>query len=434
MLDDGRDGLLFETKGSVEIIKAGRLMKLVERLADHAVPDITYRNAFLLTHHSFTNSTDLLDLLTKRYDAAPPYGLDQRSFELFVNRKIVPIRLRVFNVLKFWMAKYREDFTKNKMLSDKCLHFIQSKMRVDFGSIASEIAEMLKTTQAEKVYEPDDPAKFPKSVIPKGISVEDLKNNLSSNSRYFLEIDAVELARQITLNDWKIFRAIRAKEFLDQGWEKADKLQRSPNITAMIKNTNNLTFWVVTSIVTCEDIKIRVALMKYFVGVAQACMELNNFNAVTAFIAGLMQGPVHRMTKTWKMFKEKLPKVYDLFNEISDSVSAKGQYSKYRSILKAASPPIMPFLGVYLTDLTFVALGNPDYLPENNYINFDKRIKVTSIIDDVLKHQDHHHLYAPIQPVHDFISNLGANGWMEEREFYEKSLLSEPREEESDED
>ena len=82
-----------------------------------------------------------------------------------------------------------------------------------------------------------------------------------------------------------------------------------------------------------------------------------------------------------------------------------------------------------LTDLTFVALGNPDYLPENNYINFDKRLKVASIIDDLLRHRDSHHLFTEVPALQEFISNLGANGWMDEREFYEKSLQAEPREE-----
>lgn len=94
ILEDSMEGLVVEVKDGKEIVKAGRLLKLVERLADHKFPDVEYRSAFLLTHHSFTTSLDLLDILIKRYDIGPPYGLDQRAFNLYVNKKIVPVRLR----------------------------------------------------------------------------------------------------------------------------------------------------------------------------------------------------------------------------------------------------------------------------------------------------------------------------------------------------
>jgi son of sevenless-like protein len=119
------------------------LSKLIERLADHNPADAEYRNAFLLTHHSFTTSLDLLDLLMKRYDISPPYGLDHRMFEIYVNRKIVPVRLRVFNVRKTWMSKYTEDFTKNRQLTERCMWFVQTEMSQDFGEITVQLMQTL---------------------------------------------------------------------------------------------------------------------------------------------------------------------------------------------------------------------------------------------------------------------------------------------------
>ena len=47
---------------------------------------------------------------------------------------------------------------------------------------------------------------------------------------------------------------------------------------------------------------------------------------------------------------------------VQDTVSPKGQYSNYRKSLKELSRPAIPFLGVYLTDLTFIELGNQDFI------------------------------------------------------------------------
>ncbi len=94
LLEDGQEGLLLEDKTGKCLIKAGRLVKLVERLADHRFIDSEYRSVFLLTYPSFTSAVELIDLLIKRYNISPPYGLDQRAFDIFVNKKIGPIRLR----------------------------------------------------------------------------------------------------------------------------------------------------------------------------------------------------------------------------------------------------------------------------------------------------------------------------------------------------
>ncbi len=134
------------------------------------------------------------------------------------------------------------------------------------------------------------------------------------------------------------------------------------------------------------------------------------------------------------MFREKWPKVNDLYVELSDAVSAKGQYAQYRSTLKQTAPPLVPFLGVFLTDLTFVELGNLDYIPELNFINFDKRRKVASIVNDITQFQQDFYVLTNVGPLHDFILGLGKDGWMDEKGMYAKSLESEPREEEDDDD
>jgi hypothetical protein len=80
----------------------------------------------------------------------------------------------------------------------------------------------------------------PKPILPKGIIIEDLGGFLNYHSRAFMDIDPMEMARQLTLIDFVSYRGIRAKECLDQAWEKSDKMTRSPNVSRMIRNMNNV--------------------------------------------------------------------------------------------------------------------------------------------------------------------------------------------------
>ena len=89
VLEDPTDGLIIDDHSKV---KGGRLYRLIEYATLHTGMDQEFCNALLMTHHSFTTSTELFDQLYKRYSIYPPQGLNQRLFELYVDKKIVPIR------------------------------------------------------------------------------------------------------------------------------------------------------------------------------------------------------------------------------------------------------------------------------------------------------------------------------------------------------
>jgi len=59
-------------------------------------------------------------------------------------------------------------------------------------------------------------------------------------------------------------------------------------------------------------------------------------------------------------------------------MSYQKNFGNYRDALKMASPPCIPFLGLYLTDLTFIEDGNKNHLGNGEFINFDKRLHFKS--------------------------------------------------------
>lgn len=124
-------------------------------------------------------------------------------------------------------------------------------------------------------------------------------------------------------------------------------------------------------------------------------------------------------------------------------MSPKGQYANYRKALKAITLPVIPFLGVYLTDLTFIELANPDFIPDTHLINLDKRMKIASIIKHIQEYQQTPYSLAPVLAIQEFLKKVGTQTpgglspnqpILSDDEMYERSLIVEPREVETDDE
>ncbi|RKP02606.1 hypothetical protein CXG81DRAFT_10590 [Caulochytrium protostelioides] len=419
------DGLVLAEENGQTVIKGGKLGKLVERLTLIAMPDWDYISAFVMTHHSFTTSFDLLEALINRYETALPPGLTESTFDQFIKKAIVPVRLRVCTVIRMWIEMhFEEDLAVSDSLVMRLQDFIDKRSGVDLSTMSSRIT-------------------MPRVLLPRH---HDLAQYLMTEPRGFMEIDPQELARQLSIMEFSFFQRVKVWECLDQIWGDRrkkearaygtkvpeDVAESSGGISSMIKHTNKLTNWIAQVVITADTIKGRINCIKYFVMLAAQCREIRNFNAITAISAGLSQASVGRLKKTWSAFAESHGRTYELYKEISALVSPRGQYAEYRKTLKEMTPPAIPFLGVYLTDLTFIELGNTDFLPDGGYINFEKRRKVAHIIRSIQSYQLHPYHFMPVIAIQEFIHGLHAT--MSEDEMYEKSLQVEPREDDISDD
>ena len=68
-------------------------------------------------------------------------------------------------------------------------------------------------------------------------------------------------------------------------------------------------------------------------------------------------------------------------------------YAIYRSRLKSVNLPALPYVGLFLSDLTFVHVGNKPTRMSNidstrELINFDKYNKLRNIVKEFLKFQE----------------------------------------------
>ncbi|XP_070854494.1 rap guanine nucleotide exchange factor 2 isoform X2 [Drosophila suzukii] len=189
------------------------------------------------------------------------------------------------------------------------------------------------------------------------------------SSVHLLQLNAYELAIQLTLQDFANFRQIESTEYVDELFELRSRYG-VPMLSKFAELVNREMFWVVSEICAEHNIVRRMKIVKQFIKIARHCKECRNFNSMFAIISGLGHGAVSRLRQTW----EKLPSKYQrLFNDLQDLMDPSRNMSKYRQLVSAellAQHPIIPFYPIVKKDLTFIHLGNNTTV--DGLINFEK--------------------------------------------------------------
>lgn len=201
-------------------------------------------------------------------------------------------------------------------------------------------------------------------LVPDELAVELLKDS----QVHLLQLNSVELATQLTLEDFSIFRQIEPTEYIDDLFGVHSKYG-TPMLSKFVELVNREMFWVVTEICSEHNLLRRMKITKQFVKVARQCKECKNFNSMFAIISGLAHGAVSRLKMTW----EKLPSKYlKLFEDLQDFMDPSRNMYKYRNLLSSENtqPPMIPFYPIVKKDLTFIHLGNDSVI--DGLVNFEK--------------------------------------------------------------
>ncbi|ORX58876.1 ras GEF [Hesseltinella vesiculosa] len=414
--------IVFNMEGSV---KGGTLEALVVRLTLHDYLDMNFINTFLLTYRSFSTSMQLLKLLEQRYLIEQPANLTPEQVETWTNKKLKLIRLRVFNVLKTWleMAYNNEDDTD---VLDELERFTTTTIRSTLRFSAEQLERLIAKRRASS----KDTLKKMVLTLPMSPPIPILPRNRKKFR--LLDLDPLEVARQMTIMDFKLYSAIRPVECLNKAWSREDDEPGSSvaiNIRASIEYCNQVTSWVSDAILSQHEVKKRVTLIKFWVQVAERCRQLNNFNTCMAILSAFDNSAVGRLKRTWELVGTRTTQVLSTIRKL---MGANRNFTEYRAIIHSINPPCIPFLGIYLQDLTFIEDGNADFLKTSKHmINFAKRAKTAEVIREIQQYQSTYYQLKPVDELQSFIqTNLQST--RDEEQLYNESLRLEPREREDE--
>lgn len=199
-------------------------------------------------------------------------------------------------------------------------------------------------------------------------SDEDAQELFRESQIVLLQLSTVEVATQLSMRNFELFRNIEPTEYIDDLFKLKSKSE-CVNLMKFENIINQETFWVATEILRESNQLKRMKIIKHFIKMALHCRECKNFNSMFAIISGLYLAPVARLRNTW----EKLPNKYEkLYQDLQDLLDPSRNMAKYRNVLNNQNlqPPIIPLFPVIKKDLTFLHEGNDSKV--EGLINFEK--------------------------------------------------------------
>ncbi|EME44469.1 hypothetical protein DOTSEDRAFT_72070 [Dothistroma septosporum NZE10] len=438
--------LTFNKDGQVT---GGSLSALVEQLTTHdSAPDPQFVTAFFLTFRKFCEPREFAQALIHRFD----YIGDSRTVG-------TPARLRIYNVFKGWLETYWcADADKDAL--GEIRFFAMHKLKQVLPAAGDRLAELTKRITEGyfngKINGPlvsgvgKSSMSISSHLIDNALNVPEPLINLKQLNALrvaigggaacsIIDLDPKEVARQITSLVMKAYCEIRPEELLSMDWTRPNT-KKAKNVRNMCQLNTDLSHVVNDSILAPDDAKKRAKTIKQWARIGTACLELSNYDSIMAIMCSINCSVVQRLKKTWDLVKKPIKAELEALDKVVDMSK---NYSMLRKRLETPTAPCLPFLGVYLTDLTFVIAGNPkrrelpgSTSPEGgpiSVINFDMYMRVAKIISHLQKFQVQYKL-KPVPEVQTWLEQYlkrmreGHDDMVST--FHRRSLAVEPKQEE----
>ncbi|XP_029535607.2 ral guanine nucleotide dissociation stimulator-like 2 isoform X2 [Oncorhynchus nerka] len=213
------------------------------------------------------------------------------------------------------------------------------------------------------------------------------------------------IAEQLTKIETELFVRLVPYHCLGSLWSQRDKKGREGvcwSVRATVRQFNRLANAVMASCLWPTQLRSqqRACLLEKWISVAEECRARKNFSSLYAIVSALQSNPVHRLRRTWLETDRDAVRRYE---ELSNIFSEKDNYSQSRELLKeegtskfanldgkmtnrrqigSSAQGTVPYLGIFLTDLTMLDTAVKDRL-ENGYINFDKRRREFEVLAQI---------------------------------------------------
>jgi son of sevenless len=402
--------------GKLVVIKMATLSKLVALLTHPTVqPGATMLDTLALTFPLHSGGNALIELLEARIIWA------QLDATALTDAQRDTVTIKALRIVELLLDAAPQLFWSSESLYERTRHFVE-RLKAGAGAarrLQSAIAMSLvnvheRTTRSRPRPDVATSAPPPTPLLPVNLSGE-----LS-----LLSCHPEELARQLTLIDAELFARIEPREWLHQAWNgerRHESTERggAPNIAASIDRFNAVSQWVGTLVLQQPRVVDRQIMVTRLIDVADECRRLQNFNALMAIVCSLSMASVDRLKRTWAGIGTKPTK---RIAELSSLMSMEHNYSRYRQQLHASRPPMVPYLGVMLSDVTFILDGNKD--GKRGYINYEKYEMLAKIVRTSLTIQTTPYSLVEVAFIQDFLRNVDL---YDDERLYAESLVHEPR-------
>ncbi|XP_063140565.1 rap guanine nucleotide exchange factor 1 isoform X29 [Rattus norvegicus] len=352
---------------------------------------VLYCEAFLTTYRTFISPEELIKKLQCRYEKFSPFA---DTFKKRVSKNTFFVLVRVVDEL--CLVELTEEILK--LLMELVFRLVCS------GELS--LARVLRKNILDKVDQ--------KKLLRCAHSDQPLAaRGVAARPGTLHDFHSHEIAEQLTLLDAELFYKIEIPEVLL--WAKEQNEEKSPNLTQFTEHFNNMSYWVRSVIMLQEKAQDRERLLLKFIKIMKHLRKLNNFNSYLAILSALDSAPIRRLE--WQR------QTSEGLAEYCTLIDSSSSFRAYRAALSEVEPPCIPYLGLILQDLTFVHLGNPDYI--DGKVNFSKRWQQFNILDSMRCFQQVHYEIRRNDDIINFFNDFSDH--LAEEALWELSLKIKPR-------
>uniref|UniRef100_A0A6B2L1A6 Ras-GEF domain-containing protein n=1 Tax=Arcella intermedia TaxID=1963864 RepID=A0A6B2L1A6_9EUKA len=303
----------------------------------------------LVSHQIFCSTVDFLKLIISRSS---------------IERNAITIYERIFFVLNLWMdllpSHFIVEVDKIKEIFNNWKLTMKEQFQSNFSLIEAKLNDLNETPAARLL------PNFENSPLPAFMS--------KINGIDLLDIEPVELARQITLINEQFYIKIVPFEFLNKVFE-------IPKFT-FNNLTNNITFnqqlnqWVKTQILSELSLQRRSKLLAKFINTVQHLISLKNLNSAQIIIKALKALPVASLRKTWILLPSPSKEYFENTN-----------FEEILSNDDILNEPSIPVLENLLNEVSRMKQLDPNFMEKTEFIPIQKTRKFARIALKILKTQ-----------------------------------------------
>jgi len=252
------------------------------------------------------------------------------------------------------------DLAPNKALLEKLQDFMLSVAQANTTISARVCEEAQKVNQLTRILgtekmsimdasAPLEPESYPDTPDPKPNTI--------------LTFNSLDIAQQLALIQFNIMSDMSLSELLKEAWKRSDAEKRAPGLLKHLAFERSKTQFLQEMVIECKKDGERKKLMEKYSEIAEQCLTLGNYSGFVIFVRAL-QYP--SFLKLKKIYSSKTLKRLESFRPLLDNDM------KEIRLLQDSRTPSIPYVKLWMIEMTKLDQANPDYLEHTKLINWRK--------------------------------------------------------------
>ncbi|ELP85044.1 guanine nucleotide exchange factor, putative [Entamoeba invadens IP1] len=218
---------------------------------------------------------------------------------------------------------------------------------------------------------------------------------------FFISCDPKEIARQMTVIDFGVYKNTKPSEFLENIPEihKKNRVCRYSHVAQMIDRIDEVANWTSSMILIFADFKNRVAMFQKMIDIALELEQLNNFQSLAGICKGFELETVQRLGMTVKAVNSPMKHIADITKNFGFSTySFKG----YKSALDKVKDYCVPYISPLLKEIRSITQKYPS---TNLFINAQQKEQILDEVNKFLRFKNNDYGFIPTEPLFVILAN-----------------------------